>query len=231
MKAFTIFFALLIGSAVAAKGLDSDDLSTLPKPAVRIPAILHFWKEPTEDQKVRTMSIEEISRCMGRELNLESQVNGLKQRNAELETEHAQLEQETIALEASRRTLDARIRELDEFSEARKRSSAELQQRRSALERNAKNPLTEHESKELNASATKFNLSVQEHNKRTMSLRKDTEEFQKSVNAYNERSYALDQKVQHFNERNTTFSKVANRFNDEAKRYADKCTGERLVRK
>jgi len=200
-------------------------------PGLRLPGIIHKWT-PGAQTDGPEISIEEIGRCMGVDLSLQTRVADLQKEQETLEQTRTQVEALAPPIQAESTLLAAENLRLDTMSKQVKAASEDLDRRQAAMSAaRPKAKATAEEVRRFNADVEVYNADAAAHNKRVAGLKEEMSKLRPRIDSFNAAAAELNTRVDAFNARNNDFQLAAKRFNDEIAGYANRCAGERTLKK
>jgi chromosome segregation ATPase len=228
-KILTACMLSLIGSPALCQPTDGQ-LQPLQQ-EIRIPSITSRWKRP-DDKDSPEITIEEIERCIGQDVNMQNEVRNVKQQQLQLEPERAALDKGNGELKLSATAIETNRTSLQEQIDKIQSESANLSSQLSIIEKKKNaTPKSQAEVKAINALVASYNADVARHNKRREYLIKDQQSFNASVEKHNAAVAELSQRVVVFNKHNDDFQDMAAALTKKSEQYVSSCAGERLLKK
>lgn len=219
---------VLATSVLAEPGEPASPLSPLE---IRIPAITKKWKRPEGDNRP-DITIDDIERCMGQDVSLQQEVQGLRQAQSQLESERAELSkanadlaQGAQALVTRRQAHQARVDQFHNDSASLARRLTDIEKRKAAPAR------TRQDVAQTNQLVAAYNEDAARLNGLRLVLMQEQDAFNRAVATHNEDVARINQLVARFNERNGAFQSRAADMASTSTAYNASCAGERVLRK
>ena len=201
------------------------------KPEIRIPSITPRWKREGDNESPE-ITIEEIERCIGQDVDMQHDLNLVKSKQAELEPERAEIERLSLGYKQRSSELESNRMKLQELSSRIETESVKLSQQLVALEkRKSTTPKSQAEVNAINAQVSSYNSDVVRFNKSRLNLLSDQDIFNGSVDIHNGTLTNFSQRVNSFNEKNGLFQVMVSNLNKKSEQHIANCSGEKLIRK
>ncbi|MGB9129581.1 MAG: hypothetical protein WCB97_08025 [Thiobacillus sp.] len=211
-------------AALAQEGVDQQ--------AVRLPGIVHKWRQPGDDSKLPDITIEEIARCMGSDMNLRSRVAELQRRQTQLEEDVGPIKAQSEVMGLASATIAEEKLALQRAAEIFKREDQELVNRRSRIEKyKSEKIVSVAKLEKVNASIAAYNADVAANNRRREKLIASEKLLNERVEAHNRVVRDANERVAEFSKRNDEFRLDTLRFEQDIARFKAGCSGERELKK
>lgn len=201
------------------------------QPDIRLPAITSRWKRPG-DKDGAEITLDEIERCIGQDVNMQRDVIEVKRHQAQLQIERAEvdnldqdLKQRALAIDTHRANIEGQGKQFKADTEALSTQASAIEKRRTSP------PRSQAEVNSMNALIAAHNLDAARLNKRRSSLIQDQGTFNQWVEMHNLKAAELGQMVRAFNEHHALFQSMAATLTRNADQYVAHCAGERLLKK
>lgn len=228
-KILTACTLSFLGSSVLSQPTENQ-LQPLQQ-EIRIPSITSRWKRP-DDKDSPEITIEEIERCIGQNVNMQLEVRDVKQMQLQLEPERAELDKMNGELKLSATAIETSRTRLQEQIGRIQSESANLSSQLSIIDKKKNaTPKSQAEVKAINALVASYNADVAQHNKRRGLLIKDQQTFNASVDKHNVGVTELSQRVVMFNKHNEDFQAMAAALTKKSEQFVSNCAGERQLKK
>ena len=201
------------------------------KPEIRIPSITPRWKLEGDNESPE-ITIEEIERCIGQDVDMQHDLNLVKSKLAELEPERTEIEKLSLGYIQRSSELENNRTKLQELSSRIETESVKLSQQLMALEkRKSTTPKSQAERNAINAQVSSYNSDVVRFNKLRMNFLSDQDIFNGSVDIHNGTLANFSQRVNSFNDKSDLFQVMVSNLNKKSEQHIAHCSGERLIRK
>ena len=198
--------------------------------AIHLPGIIHTWRKPG-DEALSETTIDEVSKCMGKEMNIQARASEFDGRQQQLEAEFAGLKSKSEAIRQVAEAISAETAEFEQSAKLFKSGDADLESRKALIqELKANRKLRAGEVGKLNALIASYNDDVAERNRRQAKMLMAERQLKDKIAAHNVAVREVNELVARFNERNMAFNSDAGRFNEELAHYSARCTGVKILK-
>jgi chromosome segregation ATPase len=228
-----LWFCLIRSSFVVMSGLLSASAEEpVQPPVLRLPGLLRDWSPAGQAAKRPEITIEEVSRCIGSDMNLQTRESQLLRRQAELQAEAATLEKRSKDLRQAHVLVTEEGAALDAMVEAFRREESEMAKRRAQIERDASaKAIPAADMKKLKARIDQFNATVAARKVRLDELRAMETAINQKRHEFNLAAHAANESITEFMQRSDAFVQQATRFDQDVERFKSGCTGTRTLTK
>lgn len=197
---------------------------------IHLPGIIHTWRKPG-DEALSETTIDEVGKCMGKEMNIQARASEFDGRQKQLEAEFAGLKSKSEAIRQAKEAISAEMAEFEQSAKMFKSGDSGLESRKALIQQlKANRKLPAGEVKKLNALIVSYNDDVVERNRRRDKMLMAERQLKDKIAAHNDAILEVNELVERFNERNTAFNTDAGQFNEELAHYSARCTGIKILK-
>lgn len=227
----TLVLLILCVSCLSVRGQSERPPVQTLEPDIRLPSISRQWRTPGAPEGPE-ITMEEMERCMGLDVELQRRVAAIRQLEQALEEERSglestndQLKKRSAELSASRTQLQAQSDRLSAMGQALKRQSEDIDRRKRAkLTRQS-------EVDAINALVQTYNADVGQHNRVRTQWLEEHRQFSAGVDRYNVQASGLRGQVATFQEHVDAYQRQMSDFRQASQQQLSSCAGERVIRK
>jgi len=201
---------LVFGVLYAPLLCQSTEPQRLPLQAeIRLPSITSRWKR-AEDPEGPEITLDEIERCIGQDVDMRWRVNEVRHSQRQLESERPGIDKATAELKPAASAIEATQVALQEQTTRFHAQTQVLAQNLSNIEAKKRSlPRSQKEVDAINALVKAYNTDIARLNSWRIALLGQQLALNKTIETHNAKVGEVNQQAAAFNQRNNEFQKMA----------------------